>query len=238
MPETIDMLVDGGKATPTPAVAQKLGPMKINIGEVMNKINEKTSSFQGMQVPVKININKDKSFDISVGTPPTSDLIKKELKLEKGSGTPDKQKVANISIEECIKIAKMKIGSMYTDNLKSAVKSIAGSCNSLGVLIEGKSASEICKEIEKGEYDSEINFEKTEPSEEKKKILKKQLKEVQAEITKKLEKLKAVEEAEKEAVTIVETEEVKAEKIEEKEAEKEGQVEKAKEAKIKEEKKK
>jgi len=192
--ETIDLMIEGGKAVASPAVSQKLGPMKINIQQVLQDINKKTASFKGMQVPVKLAVDKKtKEYTIEIGTPPTSELIKKELSLGKGSGTPDKQKIANISIEQCIKIAKMKIDSMFTDNLKSALKSVTGSCNSLGVLIEGKNSNQIRIDIDSGVYDNEINSEKTEPSEDKKKLLQIQLKETQERIAKELEKLKAAE---------------------------------------------
>lgn len=124
-------------------------------------------------------------------------LIKKELNLEKGSGIPDKEKVANISIEQCIKIAIEKQQDMLTTNLKQALKSVVGSCNSLGILIEGKISSEITKEIDEGKYDNEIKEEKTETPEEKKPILKKQLDDIQAILAKELAKQKAAEEAKK-----------------------------------------
>ena len=99
--EIIEMLVDGGKAKADASVAQKLGPMKINIQNVLNKINEKTESFNGMKVPVKLTVDKDtKEFEVSIGTPPIAELIKKEFNLKKGSSFPDKDKVANISIEQ------------------------------------------------------------------------------------------------------------------------------------------
>jgi len=200
--ETIEMLIEGGKAVAGPVVGQKLGPLKINIQQVLQDVNKKTESFKGMQVPVKLFVDtKTKEYKIEIGTPPTSELIKKEVGLQKGSGTPDKQKVANISIEQCIKVAKMKMDTMYTDNLKSALKSVVGSCNSLGVLIDGKISSQIRVDIDNGVYDNEINSEKTEPSEDKKKLLQTQLKEVQEKITKELEKLKA---AEAEAVGVKE----------------------------------
>lgn len=229
MPEIIEMLAEGGKAVANPALSQKLGPMKINIQQVLQDVNKKTASFKGMQVPVKLMVDtKTKEYKIEIGTPPTSEIIKKELGLQKGSGTPDKQKVANISIETCIKIAKMKIDSMFTDNLKSALKSITGSCNSLGVLIEGKPSSQIRIDIDSGMYDKEINSEKTEPSEDKNKLLQVQLKEVQERITKELEKLKA---AEAEAVGV--KEEKKEEVAEEvtKEAAATGKAPSGKEAK-------
>jgi len=209
--EIIDVMVEGGKTTPTSSIAQRIGPLGINITEVMNKINEKTSSFKGMQVPVKLKIDKraKEVTDIEVSTPPTTELIKKEVNIEKGSSQPDKEKVANISIEQCIKIAKMKKEAMYVNNLKTAVKTVIGSCNSLGILIEGKTAREIEREIDAGKYDTEINLEKIEMTEEKKKLLVIQLKERQVEIAKALEKLKATE-SEKEKpkeVTPPETEE-------------------------------
>src|SRR3989344_5611489 len=123
--ETIEILVEGGKAKADAAVAQKLGPMKINIQEVLKTVNEKTESFRGMRVPVKIVVDsKTKEFEISIGTPPISELIKKELDLKKGSSFPDKDKVANVSIEQVIKIAKMKETSILHNSLKAVVKTV------------------------------------------------------------------------------------------------------------------
>jgi large subunit ribosomal protein L11 len=195
--ETIELLIEGGKATAGPEMGQKLGPMGINIADILAKINEKTSSFKGMKVPVKIIIDTEtKEFDISVGTPPVSQLIKKELNLEKGSSTPKSETVGNIAIEQIIKIAKMKQDSMLTTNFKAAVLSVVGTCDSLGILIEGKISKDISKEIKKGKYDKEINEEKTEVDKEKQKKLKEELKEVQGieEQEKKEEEEKAKEE--------------------------------------------
>ena len=173
-----------------------------------------------MQVPVKLKIDtKSKEVsDIEVGTPATTQLIKKELNLEKGSGQPNKEKIANISIEQCIKIAKMKKDAMFTDNLKQAVKTVAGSCNSLGVLIEGKTSDQIVKDINEGKFDKKIQEEKTELSEERKKELQNQLKEMQEELAKQLEKLKAAKQKEEPKAEQPEAqkEEVKEEAKEEK----------------------
>src|SRR3990167_5702036 len=107
--ETVDALVEGGKASAAPPLGPALGPLGVNIGQVIAKINEKTKSFSGMQVPVKVRVDKQtKTFDIEVGTPPASSLIKKEAKIEKGSGNPLADKVADLRIENIIKIAKMK----------------------------------------------------------------------------------------------------------------------------------
>lgn len=201
--ETIDLMVEGGKAAATPAVSQKLGPMKINIPNVLSEINKKTDSFKGIQVPVKIIIDKNtKSFEIEVGTPPTSELIKKELKLEKGAGEPNKTKIGNLSIEQVIKIAKMKKDSMYTNSLTAAVKSVIGSAHSMGILTEGKQAPDLIPKITGGKFKKEIDEEKTETPKEKISILQQQLKQVQIELEKEFAKLKAVEEAEKAAVEV------------------------------------
>lgn len=189
--EKLEMLVEGGKATVTPAIAQKLGPMKTNMGEVLQKVNDKTKDFKGMQVPVKLIVDTEtKEVEVEVGTPPTTELIKKELNLKKGSPKPDKIKVGNISIEQVIKIAKMKKDSMFINNLKAGVKTVVGSCNSVGVLVEGKPAAEVSKEISEGKYDKEIQEEKIEPSQEKLQLLKEQFTKVEEEQAAELEKLK------------------------------------------------
>lgn len=211
--EIIDMLVEGGKAVAGPAVGQKLGPLKINIADVLKKINEKTESFKGMKVPIKLSVNTEtKEFNIEVGLPPVSELIKSELKIEKGSGIPDKYKVANISIEQVIKIANMKKEGMYTDRLKSAVKSVIGSCNSLGVLIESKKAPEIIKKVNEGRYDKEINENITTPSQEKLSKLAEDLKVSQAEGQKYIDKIEAEKAAKEEAKVAPKEESKKDEK--------------------------
>ena len=86
MSTKVDVMVEGGKATPAPPLGPALAPLGVNIGAIVEEINKKTSSFKGMQVPVTVNVNDDKSFEIKVGIPPVSALIKKELVLEKGSG--------------------------------------------------------------------------------------------------------------------------------------------------------
>lgn len=208
--EKLDMMVEGGKAVTGPSVAQKLGPMKVNIPDVLSKINEKTAAFKGMQVPVKLIIDTEtKQVDITIGTPPTSELIKKELGLEKGSGEPNKKKIGNMSIEQVIKIAKMKQDSFFTKNLKSIVKCVIGSASSLGVLVEGKIGGDLVPKIDGGKFKEEIEKEKTETTEEKKIALGVQLVQVQKELEKELARLEA--EMEKEKKTEPKPAEVKAE---------------------------
>ena len=212
--EKLDIMVEGGKAVASPAVAQKLGPLKINLGELLNNINEKTKDFKGMQVPVKLTVDTEtKQVDIEVGTPPTTELIKKELNIEKGSGEPNKNKIANMSIEQVIKIAKMKQDSFFTKKPVSAVKCVIGSANSLGILVEGKTGDDLIPRINGGKFKEEIEQGKTETPPEKKSILEQQLKQKQIELEKELAKLEAEKEEEKP------TEEVPEEEAEAKEGE-------------------
>lgn len=197
--EIIDLLVEGGKAATSQQMAQSLGPKGIPIKDVLAKINEKTSNFKGLKVPVKVIVNlDDKSFEVTVGTPPTSELIKNELNIKKGASYPNVEKVGNLGVEQLIKIAKMKEDSILHNTLKSAVKTVAGSCNALGVLVEGLESKEFNKLVEEGKFDKEIKEEKTEVSNEKKKVLEEQLKKVQAKHQGALEKIKAKEKKDEE----------------------------------------
>tara|TARA_Y100000310_G_scaffold69493_1_gene64990 strand:- start:1053 stop:1850 length:798 start_codon:yes stop_codon:yes gene_type:complete len=183
MSQTVEALVEAGKASAGPPIGSSLGPLGVNVGQVVSQINEKTASFKGMQVPVKIIVNEDtKEFEISIGTPPSSSLILKETGIEKGSRNPKADKVADILIEQIIKIAKMKESALLGKNLKQKVKEIVGTCNSMGVLVEGKPAVETIQDINKGKFDEEIRTEKTELSEEEKKKLDEEKKKLAKEI--------------------------------------------------------
>jgi len=209
----IKILAEGGEMKPGPALSQKLGPAGINIGQVISKVNDATKNFKGMKVPVELDVNTStKNFEVKVFSPPVSGLLKKELKIDKGSGAQKKVNVANASIEQIISVAKTKLPNMLCNDLKSAVKTVAGSCVSLGILIENKPASEIEQDIEDGKFDKEISEEKTETSEEKKEELKKyftELKDKQDQLIKQQEKAKEAE-VEK-AETVKKTEAPKAE---------------------------
>src|SRR5437016_3707413 len=157
MAEKIQVLVDGGKATPGPPLGPALGPLGVNIVEVLKAINEKTKSFEGMKVPVTLLVDpKTKSFSIEVGTPPTSALIVKELKVEKGSGDAGKTRVGNLSLNQAIKVANMKADAMLAKTLKARVLEVVGTCVSMGVTVDGKSAKDASKEIQAGKYDKQL----------------------------------------------------------------------------------
>jgi len=168
----IKLLVDGGAMKPGPALSQKLGPLGIPVNQVIQKVNEATKAFSGIQVPVELNVDTStRNFEVKVFSPPVSGLLKKELGIDKGSGKQKKIKVGNISIEQVIALAKTKSPNMLCKDLKTAVKTIVGTCVSLGILVEDKPAVEVEQDIIDGKYDKEINSGKTEVSEEKKKRL-------------------------------------------------------------------
>ena len=160
--ERIKILVEGGKASPGPTTAPKLSAYKLNVGEVFKKINEMTKEYEGMTVPVEIIIDKEKkTYEIKVGTPPVSSLIKKELGLEVAKITEeDKAKgitsVGNLKMEQVVKIAKLKMNDLLAKDLKSAVKMILGTAVSMPITVEGKNPKEIIKEVDEGKWDEVI----------------------------------------------------------------------------------
>jgi large subunit ribosomal protein L11 len=130
--QTIEALVDGGKASAGPPLGPSLGPIGVNIGEVIAAINEKTRDMAGMKVPVKVIVDTDtKQFEIEVGTPPTSALIKKELGLQKASEEPGKKRVADLSPDQVKKIARIKFGS----DDDSAFRQVEGAARSMGISV-------------------------------------------------------------------------------------------------------
>ncbi|MCK4269756.1 MAG: 50S ribosomal protein L11 [Methanogenium sp.] len=156
MGEVVEVLVPGGKATAGPPLGPALGPLGINVKAVVDEINKKTSEFNGMQVPVIVEVDDKKNFTISVGVPPTTALIMKECGLEKGSGEPNIQKVGDLPLEAAVRIARMKFDNMLSYEIKTAVKEVIGSCVSVGVTVDGKEPKEIFALIDAGEYDSQL----------------------------------------------------------------------------------
>jgi large subunit ribosomal protein L11 len=156
MTSKVKILVEGGKASPGPPLGPALGPLGVNVGQVVAKINEKTAPFAGMKVPVTVVIDKSKHFDVEVGSPPVSALIKKELGLEKGAKTSGTEVVGNLSLAQAVKIAKMKSEGTLAKSVKAAVKEVVGTCVTMGVTVEGKRAQEFQKEIDDGSHDEEL----------------------------------------------------------------------------------
>jgi large subunit ribosomal protein L11 len=155
MPE-VSVMVDGGKATAAAPIGPALAPLGVNIVEVVNEINKKTKDFAGMKVPVKVNVASDKSFSVSVGSPPISAIIKKELGAQALSGKPNTDFKGNLTLDQVIKIARMKGDGMGSYRLKSQVREVVGACNSSGVQVEGMPAKEFQKKLAAGEYDAQL----------------------------------------------------------------------------------
>ncbi len=150
MVQVVEVLVPGGKASPGPPLGPAIGPLGLNVKQVVDKINEATKDYEGLNVPVKIIVHDDRSFEIEVGIPPVSALIKRELGLEKGSSNPGKEFVGNLSFEQLLKIARIKREQSLSYSLKGVVKEVLGTCVSMGITVEGKNPKEFLKDIEEG----------------------------------------------------------------------------------------
>jgi len=153
--QTIDLLVDGGKASAGPPLGPALGPTGVKVNEVVSAINEKTAEYAGMKVPVKVVIDVGtKKFEILIGSPPTSALIKKEIGILKG--TKDNSVVGNITFDQLMKIVRMKKDEFLANDLKSAAKEVLGTCRSLGVTVDEMPAKDVTSAINEGKFDDRI----------------------------------------------------------------------------------
>jgi large subunit ribosomal protein L11 len=125
--------------------------------EIITKINEKTNDFKGMKVPVTVSVDADtKEYDIEVGIPSASALILKEANITKGSGTSGTEWVADIGMDTVVKVANVKVETSYASEIKSVAKQIIGTCQCLGIKIEGKTPKEITIEINDGKWNEKL----------------------------------------------------------------------------------
>lgn len=131
----IKLQVSAGKANPAPPIGTALGPQGVNIMEFCKQFNAKTANLGDIKIPVVITVFADRSFTFITKTPPAADLIKKAIKLEKGSGKPNKEKVGTITKAQIEEIAKTKLPDLNTSNLESAIRTIEGTAKSLGLEI-------------------------------------------------------------------------------------------------------
>jgi large subunit ribosomal protein L11 len=156
-PQKISSLVTGGGASAGPPLGPALGPLGVNIMEVINAINEKTKDFEGMKVPVTVSVDPDtKKWDIEIGIPSAAALILKEAGIQKGSGTSGTEWVGDVTIDSIVKVANTKLEKSYASSLKSVAKTIIGTCLALGIKIEGKTPKEITAEINEGKWDEKL----------------------------------------------------------------------------------
>ncbi len=156
--QTISSLVTGGEASAGPPLGPALGPMGVNILQIISAINEQTKEFQGMKIPVTVSVDADtKKWEIKVGIPSASALLLKDAGIQKGSGTSGTEWVGEVSVDMIAKIAKVKLETSYASSLKSVAKQIVGTCVSLGIKVEGKTPKEFTAEIDEGKWDSKLN---------------------------------------------------------------------------------
>ena len=156
-PQKISSLVTGGGASAGPPLGPALGPLGVNIMEVINAINDKTKDFEGMKVPVTVSVDPDsKKWEIEVGIPSAAALILKEAGIQKGSGASGTEWVGDVTIDSIAKIANTKLEKSYSSSLKSVAKTIIGTCLALGIKVEGKTPKEITAEINEGKWDEKL----------------------------------------------------------------------------------
>ena len=157
MAEQVEALVDGGKATAGPPLGAALGPLGVDVTKIVTEINKLTKDFNGMKVPVTVSVDtKSKTWDIKVGTPPTSQLIKSELGIESGSGETGTQVAGDMTLEQAMKVARMKAGDLTGADLAARTREGLGTAHSAGITCEGRPAMEMAAAIRAGEYDSRI----------------------------------------------------------------------------------
>ena len=132
----VNLYVTAGQANPAPPVGPALGQHGVNIMEFCKKFNEQTKGRDPMPLPVIINVYKDKSFDFTIKTPPSSALLKKIAKIATASGTAGKETVATITLAQVEEVAKAKMEDLNTADLKQAIKTVKGTARSMGIAIK------------------------------------------------------------------------------------------------------
>ena len=131
----VKLQIEAGKATPAPPVGPALGSTGINIMQFTKEFNEKTANQPGMIIPVVITVYQDKTFSFITKVPPVAVLIKKAIKIEKGSGKPNKDKVATITKAQVEEIAKQKMEDLNAASVESAMSMVMGTARSMGVVV-------------------------------------------------------------------------------------------------------
>ena len=131
----IKLQIEAGKATPAPPVGPALGSSGVNIMQFVKEFNDRTANQPGMIIPVVISVYKDKSFTFVTKVPPVAVLIKKALKIQKGSGKPNKEKVAKITQEHVKAIAEQKMEDLNAASLEAAMSMVEGTARSMGVVV-------------------------------------------------------------------------------------------------------
>ena len=132
----IKLQIEAGKASPAPPVGPALGSAGINIMQFVKEFNDRTASQAGFIIPVVITVYKDKTFEFITKVPPAAVLIKKAAGIQKGSGKPNKEKVAKLTKEQVRAIAEQKMPDLNAASIEAAMSMIAGTARSMGVTVE------------------------------------------------------------------------------------------------------
>ena len=132
----VKLQIPAGKAAPTPPVGPALGQHGLNIMGFCKEFNEKTKADMGLIIPVVITVYSDRTFTFITKTPPAAVLLKKACKIEKGSGKPNREKVAKISKAEVMKIAEQKMEDLNAASVEAAASMVAGTARSMGIVVE------------------------------------------------------------------------------------------------------
>ena len=155
-----NFIVPGGGATGGPPIGPALGPMGVNIMQIVAEINKQTGEYKGTPVPVDVFLDTDThAFTVKVGMLSTFALLTQAVKVTKGSGTPHSLKVGNLTFEELVDVAKKKKAGLYAATLKAATREVLGTCHSMGVTVDGKPAEEVQDLIKSGAYDAQLKEE-------------------------------------------------------------------------------
>ncbi len=156
--ESVSLLIDGGQAKPSGAIAPALGPLGLNLGTVISDINKETSNFQGMKVPVTIHVNTlNRTYTIEVGLPPTSAMVLNELGIPKGSGRTGHEVIGNISFEQVLKVAQAKRADLLANSIGAAAREVLGTMVTMGITCDDLDPREVQKKTKNGDYDDQIN---------------------------------------------------------------------------------
>ena len=133
---TIKLQAAGGQATPAPPIGPALGAKNVNIGQFVSQFNERTKDFNGMPIPVVITVYADKTFDFICKSPPASALLKEAAQIATGSGMPNKEKVANVTMDQIRGIAERKIADLNATDIDAACRIIIGTARAMGITVE------------------------------------------------------------------------------------------------------
>ena len=132
----VKLQIPAGKATPAPPVGPALGQHGINIQQFVKEFNERTAKDAGLIIPVVITVYADRTFSFITKTPPVPVLLKKECKIESGSGRPNTQKVATVTFEQCKKIAEIKMPDTNAASVEACAEMVAGTARSMGIVVK------------------------------------------------------------------------------------------------------